>query len=51
MFMAEHIFMIGQVAEQIELAISTVERAVAALKKANMLHFSGPRNKGYWEVL
>lgn len=40
-----------QVAEQLEVAISTVERAAADLKKANKLRFNGPRKKGYWEVL
>ena len=40
-----------QVAEQLEVAISTVERAAADLKKANKLRFSGPRKKGCWEVL
>jgi Fic family protein len=40
-----------QVAEQLDVALSTVERAAADLKKANKLRFSGPRKNGCWEVL
>lgn len=48
---AEPHLTLKQVAEQLEVAISTVERAAADLKKANKLRFSGPRKNGCWEVL
>lgn len=48
---AEPRLTLKQVAEQLDVAISTVERAASDLKKANKLRFSGPRKKGYWEVL
>ena len=40
-----------QVAEQLGVANSTVERAVSDLKKANKLNFNGSRKNGCWEVL
>ena len=40
-----------EVAEQLGVANSTVERAVSDLKKASKLNFNGPRKKGWWEVL
>jgi Fic family protein len=40
-----------EVAEQLGVANSTVERAVFDLKKANKLSFNGPRKNGCWEVL
>lgn len=40
-----------EVAEQLGVAKSTVERAVSDMKKANKLNFNGPRKKGWWEVL
>ncbi len=40
-----------EVAEQLGVAKSTVERAVSDLKKASKLNFNGPRKKGWWEVL
>lgn len=48
---AEPRLTLKQVAEQLDVAISTVERAAADLKKADKLRFNGPRKKGYWEVL
>ena len=40
-----------EVAEQLGVAKSTVERAVSDMKKANKLSFNGPRKNGCWEVL
>ena len=40
-----------EVAEQLGVANSTVERAVSDLKKASKLNFNGPRKNGCWEVL
>ena len=39
------------VAQQIEKSVTTVERAVAKLKKQGRLAFIGPKKDGRWEVI
>ncbi len=39
---------LSEVADTIGKSVSTVERAVAKLKKQNRLVFQGPKKDGYW---
>jgi Fic family protein len=41
---------LAEVAQQLDCAVRTVERAVATLKKANKIAFVGPKKSGHWEV-
>lgn len=42
---------LAEVAQQIEKSVTTVERAVAKLKKQGRLAFIGPKKDGRWEVI
>ena len=42
---------LADVAQQIEKSVSTVERAVAKLKKQGRLAFIGPKKGGRWQVI
>ena len=42
---------LAEVAQQIEKSVTTVERAVAKLKKQGRLAFIGPKKVGYWQVI
>ncbi|OEF27730.1 Fic family protein [Vibrio rumoiensis] len=42
---------LSEVAVKLELSKSTVERAVAKLKKEGKLEYVGPRKGGYWRVM
>ncbi len=41
---------LAEVAQQIGKSVSTVERAVAKLKKENRLAYHGPKKGGYWHI-
>ena len=42
---------LADVAQQIEKSVSTVERAVAKLKKQGRLAFIVPKKDGYWQII
>ncbi|MFV0576730.1 MAG: Fic family protein [Vibrio sp.] len=42
---------LAEVAENLALSKSTVERAVAKMKKEGKLEYVGPRKGGYWQVI
>nr|WP_321239761.1 Fic family protein [uncultured Tolumonas sp.] len=42
---------LAEVAQQIEKSVTTVERAVAKLKKQGRIAFVGPKKDGYWQVI
>lgn len=42
---------LADVAQQIDKSVTTVERAVAKLKKQGRLAFIGPKKDGYWQVI
>ncbi len=41
---------LSEVADTIGKSVSTVERAVAKLKKENRLAYHGPKKGGYWHI-
>lgn len=41
----------AEVAKELSLSKSTVERAIAKLKKEGLLTYIGPKKGGYWQVL
>ncbi len=41
---------LSEVADAIGKSVSTVERAVAKLKKENRLAYHGPKKGGYWHI-
>ena len=42
---------LADVAESLSIATSTVERAVAKLKKEGKLVYIGPKKNGHWQVV
>lgn len=42
---------LAEVSIQINRSLSTVERAVAKLKKEGKLEYKGPKKNGYWVIL
>ena len=42
---------VKQIAQQIGVSITTIEREIRVMKKNDMIKFIGPKKSGYWEII